>query len=201
VRRYLVACGLLVASACSRDPLEEICPAAGQGDLVITEIRPEQGGTYPQFIELYNASGGTLDLEGTLVDVLSIDGGTHLKLLVRTPLAVGDGIYVALGEASEDKPYLAYRFGADFEVEGTAKDLPSSGRIIVYACGEVIDQVTYAALPDEGTYSLGADPPSADANDVDGAWCVDTTPSTDTTEIGLPGTPGAANHPCVTPSR
>jgi len=198
LRTILLGCALL-AGACTREPVDEVCPAVAAGDLVITELRPEQGGTYAQWLELYNASGGDVDLEGALIDVLSIDGGTHLRLLVRAPLTVPDGGYVALGDATEDKPYLGYRFGADFEQEGSAKDLPVAGRITVTACGELIDQLDFEALPDEGSYSLGAVPPTAEANDVDGAWCADTTPSTDTTEIGLPGTPGEANHPCVTP--
>lgn len=201
MRTFLVVSGLVICGACTREPAEELCPAAVAGDLVVTELRADQGGTYPQFVELYNASGLTLDLEGTVVDVLSIDGGTHLRLLVRAPLPVADGGYVALSDAAtlEGRPYLAYTFGADFEQNGTHKDLPSAGRITVSACGETIDQLDFEGVPSEGTYSLGADPPTADANDVDGAWCADTTPSSDTTEIGLPGTPGAANTPCVTP--
>ncbi len=199
MRRHLVACGLAALAACTRDPAAELCPALLSGDLVVTEIRPEQGGTYAQWVELYNASGLDLDLEGLMVDVLAIDESVHLRLLVRRSLPLADGEYVALGEAldADRDAYLGYGFGADFEQEGTAKDLPTSGRIVVSACGDEIDRVQFEGLPDEGTYSLGALPPDATQNDVDGAWCVDTTPSSDTTQIGLPGTPGAANTPCV----
>lgn len=183
--------------------MAELCPPALPGDLVVSEIRPEQGGTFKQWIELYNASGLTLDLEGAIIDVLSIDGGTRLRLIVRRSLELADGEYVALGEAEDadaDRPaYLGYGFGADFEQEGTPKDLPTSGAITVTACGEQIDRVQYEGLPDEGTFTLGTMPPTAEANDDDASWCVDTTPPEDTTEIGLPGTPGAANTPCVVP--
>lgn len=179
--------------------MAELCPPALAGELVVSEIRPEQGGTFKQWIELYNASGLTLDLEGTIIDVLSIDGGTHLRLLVRRPLELAAGEYVALGEDTDATraEYLGYGFGGDFEQNGTAKDLPTSGAITVTACGDEIDRVVFEGLPDEGTYTLGTVPPDADANDDDASWCVDTTPSEDTTELGLPGTPGAANTPCA----
>jgi hypothetical protein len=46
--------------------------------------------------------------------------------------------------------------------------------------------MTYAALPDSGTWSLGVEPPDDAANDDAAAWC----------DATAPGTPGESNPPC-----
>jgi hypothetical protein len=186
---------LVVASACTRGPADEICPPAGTGDLVITELRGEQSGgdTWGQWIEVYNASGGDLDLEGTQLEVLSMDGSTDLHLLIRRSLPLAAGGYATLGvfDDTARPSHIDYGFGPDF-----SKQYPASGAITVSACGTESDRVVFTDLPMTGSWSLGEMPPTASGNDVDGAWCNDTTPGTDTTMLGLPGTPGEANHSC-----
>jgi hypothetical protein len=185
--------------ACAHDPEDEICPAAGTGDLVITELRGEQtgGDTYGQWIEVYNATGAVLDLHGAIVDLRSIDGGTRLRLLVRRPLPVGPRGYVVLGDVRDgaDRPaHIDYGFGGDF----TATVFPAAGAVSISACGAAADEVIYTA-PTAGTRSLGLSPPTASGNDDAAAWCTDATPGDDPTQLGLPGTPGEANRPCAVP--
>jgi len=184
----LRALGILgLASACVRGPADEICPTAGSGDLVVTELRGEQSGgdTWGQWIELHNATGASMDLEGIAVELVSIDGGTDMHMLVRHALPVAAGDYVVLGAFADDvtRPaHVDYGFGSDF-----SKQFPSSGAVTVTACETQLDHVVFDNLPTMGTWSL--DPAT-------GTWCNDMSPNTDSTQLGLPGTPGAANHAC-----
>lgn len=184
-----------VAPGCARDPADAICPAAAPGDLVVTELRGEQSGgdTWGQWIELYNA-GADLDLEGAVIDLRAIDGSRTFRVLVRRSVPVAAGDYVVLGDFPDaTRPaHVDYGFQGDFT--GT---FPSTGGVTVTACGDPADAYQFPALPATGTWSLGLSPPTADGNDDAGAWCADTAPSDDTTQLGLPGTPGAANRPCT----
>lgn len=184
-------------AACARDPAEELCPDVGAGDLVITELRGEQSGgdTWGQWIEVHNATGNAIDLEGARLDLRSIDGGTRLRLLVRRSLSVEAGGYAVLAALPDaDLPdHVDYGFGADFDAE-----FPGAGGVALSACGVEIDEVIFDdGLPVMGSYSLGLDPPTADGNDDPAAWCADTAPGDDTTMLGLPGSPGEPNRPCA----
>jgi hypothetical protein len=196
--------GLLSAAAlavglggCVRDPVDAVYPGVGPGDLVITEIRGEQtgGDTYGQWVEVYNATVGDLDLEGLHVVLTRVDGGATARVIVRRTLPVTAGGYVVLGETDDDgktRPaHIDYGMGTDF-----TSAWYSAGTIELTANDVSIDAVQYMSLPSAGTWSLGVDPPDATTNDDPTRWCADTTPGTDTTQLGLPGTPGAANTPC-----
>jgi hypothetical protein len=68
-----------LACGCVRDPIEDVCPAVGEGDLRISELRgeqPDDPGEDARFewIEVENLTGGDVDLQGLVVDILSIDG-------------------------------------------------------------------------------------------------------------------------------
>jgi hypothetical protein len=161
------------AAACVHTPAEDICPSAGDGDLVVTEIRKSDD-PFGTWIEIKNATGADLDLEGSIVRMLSIDGATDVDLLVRRPVPVAGGDYVVLGAfVDEDRPdHVDYGFGADFSDE-----LPGNGALSIGACSVEVDRVVYDELPATGTWSL----------DDDGTWCA----GTDT------GSPGSGNPPCV----
>ena len=61
--------------------------------------------------------------------------------------------------------------------------------------------VTYDGLPSQGSHSFGGDQlPDAQANDDDTGWCNDRTeptPEQSAFNLGVPGTPGEENRPCV----
>jgi hypothetical protein len=184
--------------ACVRDAEPAICPDVAKGDLVITELRGAQSGadTYGQWIELYNATGAELDLLGLQLEFKKLDGGATAHVIVRRSLSVAADGYVVLGRAADDdRPKgVDYGMGTDF-----ATSWFNGAGITVTACGVKIDELLYTSLPTGGTYSLGAMPPTTAANDLATAWCTNATPGTDTTQLGLPGTPGAANPPCAIP--
>jgi hypothetical protein len=178
-----------LACACTADPAEAICPEAGAGDLVVTEVRGEQSGgdSWGQWIEVQNKTGAALDLHGTVVELVSMNGSIQLRMLVRRELPVAPGEYVVLGAAPDGaRPeHMDYGFGSDFETEDDPTQFPGGGAVTVSGCGVQLDRVVFDELPVMGTWSL----------DEDGTWCADTTPGTGT-ELGLPGTPGEANTPC-----
>lgn len=194
VLHALVACAAL-AAGCARDPDAELCPPVGAGDLVVTELRgPQDPDSWGQWVELYNATGSDLDLEGTVIDLVSIDGGTRNRILIRASVSVAPGDYVVIGDFGDvtTPEHFDYDIG---DVTTDFTTFPATGGITVRACDADVDAVIFPTLPTSGTWSLdGA--PSASGNDDESAWCNDTMPSTDPSKTGLPGTPGAANHPC-----
>ena len=189
-----LACGL---PACVRDAAPVLCPEVVAGDLVITELRGAQSviDTSGQWLELYNASGGDLDLQGLHLEFTRIDGGAETRVIVRDSLPVAAGDYVVLGRgsAANHPSVVDYPMGTDYAVSWF-----NAAGVKVTSCDLVIDAMQYSGLPTSGTYSLGVDPPTAAANDLAASWCTNAQPGTDTTQTGLPGSPGAANPPCAT---
>jgi hypothetical protein len=189
--RRLVAI-VVLTSACTRDPAPAECPDVAVGDLVVTEIRGDNGAgdQLGIWIELYNASSATIDLLGTKVRFRKKDGSSETDVLVRRSLPLAAGAYETLGLFPDDtnRPaYIDYGMAGDFHTSFLA-----AAAVDVEACGTRIDRVIYDVLPAEGTYSLGAKPPSADNNDLPINWCTDATNLAGT----FPGTPQHANIAC-----
>ena len=179
----------LLAGGCERDPEEAKCPAIGEGELIITEIRgpqsPEdQNGPW---IELFNASGNAIDLEGTKIRFRNKTGSTEIPVLVRRSVSVAAGAYVVLGvfediKVLEGTPAFAdYGFADDFRVTWLG-----AAAVDVESCGELVDRLIYDALPRTGTFSFGP-APDATMNDDLAKWC---------TDAASAGTPQAANITC-----
>jgi hypothetical protein len=177
---------VVLVVGCVRDPAPAECPPAGVGDLVITEFRGPQN---PEdllgvWVELYNASGSTLDLEGTKVRFRRKDGSSEVSILVRRSLSVSAGSYAVLGLVNDDETKPAsidYGFASDFHM-----GFLTAAAVDVEACGTLIDRAVYDVLPRTGTFSLGGTP-DATQNDIPAAWCVNATPE---------GTPKQANPAC-----
>lgn len=182
---------LIVATGCVRDPASAECPDVGVGDLVVTEIAGPQTGsdTLAPWVELYNASGKSIDLYGLRLNFRNPTGDPGPISIVRRSLEVEAGSYTVLGldDDADHAAYLDYGMAADFHASW-----PSGAVLDVDACGTVVDRAQYSSLPKTGTYSLGTQPPTADANDLPANWCTDTTPNTGS----FPGTPQRANTAC-----
>lgn len=177
---------LLLLVGCTRDPVEAICPAVSEGALVVTEIRGPQDDQNGPWIELFNASGSSIDLEGTKIRFRKKDGSSEVPVLVRRSVTVAADDYVVLGLFSDldinTPAHIDYGFADDFNATWL-----SAAAVDVESCGTLIDRATYDALPDVGTFELGTMPPDADANNLSTAWCFDPQSA---------GTPGEANTPC-----
>lgn len=177
---------LLGVMACARDPVDAICPDVDEGALVVSEVRGPQSpeDTNGPWVELYNATGASIDLEGTKVRFRRKDGSSEIPVLVRRSLPVAAGDYVVLGLFSDiDRPaHVDYGFLDDFSGSWLA-----AAAIQIDTCGERVDVAVYDVLPDTGTFSLGTDPPDSTSNDLAASWCTDAMSA---------GTPGAANTVC-----
>jgi hypothetical protein len=181
---------LILVASCARDEADALCPPVSEGELVVTEVRGNQDDdTVPPWVEIYNASPTTVDLLGARLRFRSLDGSSEIAVLVRRTVNVAAGGYVVLGlTPDQGRPdHIDYGFASDYPMAWQ-----SSRALDVESCGERIDRVQFSSLPGEGTFALGTNPPSADANDLPGSWC------TDRTMVGttFPGTPGAANPAC-----
>jgi hypothetical protein len=181
------AIGLLaLAVGCVRDPVAAECPDLAPGELVVTELRGPQDpeDALGVWVEVYNASGGTVDLLGTKVRFRRKDGSSEVPILVRRSVSVPAGSYAVLGLVPDDdtRPaHINYGFAGDFH-----QTFLAAAAVDVEACGTRIDRAVYDVLPDTGTYSLGITP-NADENDIPAAWC---------TNAASEGTPQQANPPC-----
>jgi len=179
---------------CARDPVEAVCPSIAEGALVVTEVRGPQSPDDNEgpWVELYNASSSSIDLEGTKIRFRRKDGSSEIPVLVRRSVSVAAGDYVVLGLFLDDDPnkpsFVTYGFADDFSASwlpAAAIDVEAS--IGGDACGQLIDRAQYDSLPKTGTFSLGVMPPNATDNDLPASWCTDPASS---------GTPGAANIAC-----
>jgi hypothetical protein len=187
--------GLVVAAAlaggCARDAVGE-CPAIGVGDLVVTEFRGPQSDMADQlgsWVELYNATSGSLDLEGIKVRFRTKDGSSEIDILVRRSVPIAAGGYAVLGLAFDgpDLPSaMNYGFADDFASQMRQSFLPAAA-VDVESCGTRIDRAVYDVLPKLGVHSLGGTP-DATANDVPANWC--------DLEMPAGGTPQQANPAC-----
>jgi hypothetical protein len=175
----------LPLAACVREPVDAVCPDVVEGDLVVTEVRGDQDpdDLDGEWIEVFNAAAGSVNLEGLKVRFRDRGGANEVSILVRRALVVAPGEYVVLGLVLDtDRPaHIDYGFLDDY-----TGDWKSAAAIDLESCGARIDLVTYDALPDVGTYSLGGEP-DAETNNLPSSWCFDATPF---------GTPGAANNAC-----
>lgn len=225
-RSFCLGLGLLISSTltitggCGRDALPDICPDVDVGELVISELRGEQSGmdssdSFGDYIEVYNASGRTLNLQGLHVR-LRAAGGKELEVFVRESFEVSPGAYAVVGTGlpmgrpdSVLDPVAWYAVGWDIgggnpQENAYPKNLMpyNAGFVELEACGVLIDETEFKllSLPTAGTIACGnaQNPPSADDNDdvPGGCWCVDANGvgGQQLLGAGLPGSPGEPNR-------
>ena len=187
----LALCLTLLAGACAREPLD--CNSIHAGDLAISELRGKQSGedTLGQWIELRNASGLTVALDGLVLRLMRLNGASAESIMIRLRgLAVAPEGHVVLGRFAADglPAHVNYGFGAESDLE-----LYSDGVLELHACSALVDRIVYRDLPGAGSLAFdGAIPLTAESNDDQRRWCVDPGEPVD----GFPGTPGEDNRPC-----
>lgn len=194
MRAAALACASL-ACACAVEPLNEVCPALEEGELVITEIQGPQtdATTLPQWIEITNLSGRELELVGLHVVLSYLDGSGERVLVLRQQRTLPADAYFTLALVPDNDRPADMDYGLAEEYDG---DLYGDGIVRIEACDTLVDAVVYRDLTKAGTWALGAMPPDAEANDAADAWCVDDTAAGADSPSGVPGTPGKANPPC-----
>jgi hypothetical protein len=193
IKTLLVAAFSIAAFGCSREPLPEFCPPVQEGGLVVSELRGDQSDnddTFGEWIEIYNASGIQQELQGLHLDLVRLDGSSPTTIIVRRSLIVPQDGYAVLGRhlPSSVPEHVNYGYAEDFD-----KDLFDSGAIDLYACDVHVDRTVYRNLPATGSLGVdGAEAPTAEANDEEGSWCVDSDTGLEFAE----GTPGGRNLAC-----
>jgi hypothetical protein len=165
------------------------------GDLVITEYMADPAlisDAAGEWIELYNNSGATLDLQGLELH----DDGSESHV-ISTSLAVATGQRVVL--ARNIDPGSNGGVQADYEYSGFT--LQNSDAIVLDFDGIELDRVTYNLSFWSGIagHSVSLDPtigpPDATLNDSPSNWCGSTIPLT--TPGSDFGTPGGPNDTCL----
>jgi len=194
---------LLGALSCARPEIFPLCPGAGSGSFVISELRGRQLGndTYGEWIEIHNTSTSVIELAGLTLRMTKLDGSAEVRIVVRDrDLVIESEGYTVLGrfEADTLPAHVDYGYVSDF-----GSDLYNGAVLELLACGEQMDQMVYRSLPDNGSWAFDGDQSlSAASNDDEAAWCVDDTDTAPgdggtVTDVGRPGTPGAGNRPCA----
>jgi len=164
------------------------------GDVVITEVHANPDGPDGdgEYIELFNASGATLSLDG-LTLVASKADGTGQKAHRFISGSIDPGDYFVVGNASRDSmpPYLDDSYG------DTLGSLRNSDGVLSIRCGEApIDQMRYERTVDGRALELdGRLEPDHELNDDTSRWCV-APQGSDEFSAGNFGTPGTSNSPC-----
>lgn len=178
--------------ACSDDDGNDACGAnLLPGDLVITEVMPNPEGADEgrEWLEIYNATSTTIDLQGVTL-VYSRADGTGRKTHVIESASIGAGEYMVFGGIIEVAmpAYMDYAYGDDL---GSLTN--TGGRLGIECNSTLVDDIVYI---DGGSgVSLSYDgrlAPDAIGNDTITDWC----DSESEFEVDGLGTPGAANDYC-----
>jgi hypothetical protein len=180
---------LLLALACTPDapqapppvlgsdpaPEERVLPHPERPPLRINEVMTsnesawqQPDGTFPDWIELYNASGGALDLSrAALVD------GDARAAVGAGPLPPG-GRVLLLADGSDAQGHLPFAFGSDGEELVLTWDGVAVDRIRTGALG---DDLSLARFPDGGAWAPTARPTPGYANGSRGSDTLDVSES------------------------
>ena len=164
------------------------------GDLVISEImfNPDYcADSACEWFELYNASGGSVDLDGLTVED---DGGNTATVTGSAVMAADSWVVLAIGDATT----WAYTGFTPDGYYGTTVTLGNTGdQLTVANSAGVLD--TAAAYGSGATaagasWSLHYALVDVTSNDDDGYWCESFSAIGATGDLG---TPGAANDSCL----
>jgi hypothetical protein len=189
-------CAVLVLCGCGLDPVgeEAPCDELASGDLVVTEVHANPDGTDGdgEYIELFNASGGWLALDGLSL-VASRSDGTSPRSHRFSDASIDAGDYFVAGNAPrESRPeHVDYSYGS------TLGSLRNSDGAVSIRCGErLIDRVSYGQTGDGEALELdGRLIPDDVLNDDPNHWCA-ASDGVNEAWAGNWGTPGAANSKC-----
>jgi hypothetical protein len=183
---------LIGSLGCVREQLPEICPSVDVGELVISELRGPQDGqdSFGDYIEVYNAAGKTVDLQGLTVR-LRAAGGDELKFFVRESFELEANGYAVIGPGLPDEHESWIDYAIGWDISGGNVDEGEHPQDFLR------DESAFVEL---GTLACGnaMNPPSADANDDSqaGCWCSDVEDAGGQPlfGVGLPGSPGGPNR-------
>jgi hypothetical protein len=185
-----------LGSGCGRDAIggSAHCDGLLPGDVVITEVHanPDGADADGEYVELFNASGQELSLDGLALAASRLDGASPKSHRFLAG-SIEDEAYFVVGNAAPSSA----RAHVDYSYEQALGSLRNSDGIVSIRCDEMlIDEVRYEATSDGRALELdGQLVPDHELNDDARHWCitpVGAAPSFD----GNFGTPGARNNRC-----
>ena len=173
------------------------CDAIAEGDLVITEIMANPAGSDGgnEYIEIYNTTGTSIDLEGLVVKAMKNDD-TSVKTHAIAAAAIGSTEYFAMGDSDMAQPHLAYTYGTASQLSS----IRNTDGVLELLCGDVVvDRVEYATAASGQSLQLKPEiTPTSSVNDKAANLC--NTEATAANEFvmdaGNFGTPGETNTTC-----
>ena len=176
------------------DELDPPCSGAiSAGDVRITEIlaNPRGPDGQQEYIELFNATAGELDISGTVLLTSRRDGTAERGHTIGT-LRLAPGDYVVLGSATPELPeHLDYSYGTAL---GALRNTEARGALL---CGATVIAETEYAIATEG-HALERDGGGGSLLYQDGPtdrWCTSSETGLEPI-VGNFGTPGAPNRTC-----
>jgi hypothetical protein len=170
-------------------PADRLVP----GDLVITELMADPlmvDGDFGEWFELYNASAGTVDLDGLVVR--DSGGDAYVVTGALEVAAGGVVVFAASDDPAVNGGVVAQRAFGDALKLGNDADAIE----LVTPSGTLLDAVAYdvKTFPTAEGAARSLDPSAFDpaSNDAGAAWCL----ATEAYGDGDLGTPGALNPSC-----
>jgi hypothetical protein len=183
---------IFAALACgnSEAPSDDACRSRVAGDLVISELMTDPSGsdTGREYVELFNATGVSLNPGGITLYASAVDGTAERTYQLRDATVPPLGYFV-VGDARVDSTpsWLHDSYG---DALGALRN--AAGRVGVRCGTTAIDEVRYerASKPGHSRELTGAFVPDSAINDAEQNWCEATTPL-DGDNFGTPGAPNA----------
>lgn len=167
------------------------------GDLVITEVmaNPSGGDSGREWFEIYNATGGDLDLRGVLLLASDEDGGGADVHEIERSWVLSAAAYGVAGDVLDETDVLAVVPHVDYGYADALGALPNAAGRLVVACGDqVIDEMIYVEASDGVSRGFTGDrDPDGSGNDDLSLWCDATSEFDDDTLA----TPGERNDICI----
>ncbi|MBW2224036.1 MAG: lamin tail domain-containing protein, partial [Deltaproteobacteria bacterium] len=189
------ACALAFMG-CGREAMVEggACEDLAPGDLVITEVHANPDGSDGdgEYIELFNATGASLNLDGLTLATSRADGASPKSHRLVGGSVDAEGYFVVGNAPVGSIPaHVGYSYG------GALGSLRNSDAVLSVRCGDMlIDQVRYERTVDGRALELdGRLVPDHELNDDANNWCA-TPEGVDDFSTGNFGTPGASNSLC-----
>lgn len=209
VLRLALAASLAPLAGCPDIPGNDTDAPAGAcaaglvgGELVISEFMADPAGSDAEgieWLEVYNASGKPISLDGVGIVYAKADGSDPKGHLIMAGPELAPGAYFVFGSVTDAaRPdHVDYGLGGDL---GSMSN--SEGRLSVLCGDVVVDQVIYDATSfADGVSAIldGKSAPDAATNDDLRTWCASPTDGAPyfTTEFG---SPRAANPECPLPA-
>jgi hypothetical protein len=189
-----VALGCFALAGCGQPQTTDICKGRLAGDLVVTEIMLDPGGTDTggEWFEIYNTLGTDIDLKGMVIFTRDTDGSGAKTHVIKAGTVKAQSYFTFGDVRSGALPsYIGYTYADALGSFGNAR-----GVVGIKCAATIFDEFTWtrAAKSDRSRMYDPTQLKSSTANDDETKWC-DTTAGKVYSGTSA-GTPAAVNVAC-----